>query len=122
MNGSGTFVLSINNEEVKQYKFDNSTKTETIDFTNDTLEWLHPRFDKFSGNQSPVVKLELRDFKGDEKKFKISFSIDAMWLDTNPSTNENSPLHFSVISETDSDKGKIGNVVSRKASILNTKD
>lgn len=45
LNGSGTFVLSINGEEVKSYPFDNTTKSETIDFTNDTLTWLHPRFD-----------------------------------------------------------------------------
>jgi len=45
MNGSGQFELSINGELIKSFSFDEKTKTETLDFTNDTLTWLHPRFD-----------------------------------------------------------------------------
>jgi alpha-2-macroglobulin-like protein len=59
MTGSGTFVLSINGEEVKSFTFDNTSKSDTIDFTNDTLTWLKPRFANFKGDSSPSIKLEL---------------------------------------------------------------
>jgi len=45
MQGSGDFDLYINGNKIKSLHFDENTKTELLDFTNDTLNWLHPKFD-----------------------------------------------------------------------------
>jgi len=77
MQGSGEFELQINGQKVKSYPFNEKSKAEAIDFTNDTLDWLHPWFDSFKTNSQINIKLKLNNYKGDWEKFKLSFAIDA---------------------------------------------
>ena len=115
MQGSGDFELYINGNKVKTLHFDDATKTDALDFTNDTLTWLHPRFDSFKPSSALKIELKLKNYSGDKQKFKISYALDAQWKDTQPSDVEGTPLTFTVFAN--GDKASIGSVKTYKLSI-----
>jgi len=115
MQGSGDFELYINGNKVKSLHFDDATKTDALDFTNDTLTWLHPRFDSFKPSSTLKVELKLKNYQGDKQKFKISYALDAQWKDTQPADVEGTPLGFTVFANNDSQG--VGSVKTYKLSI-----
>ena len=62
LDGSGTFELLIDDQVVKSYKFDDTTKTDSLDFDEEVEKYLSSRQESYQPGTPHTFKLNLNNF------------------------------------------------------------
>jgi len=93
--GSGSFVLSVNNQELRRVNFDvDSSTVSNVDFSDD-LQKAYSLIDTSLGMD---VKIEIDGYTFDSKDqgFRLSYLLQVDYINREPPTAEDAPIKFEL--------------------------
>ena len=91
----------------------------SIDFTDALEKYMNSNYADYTKNSKHTLKMTLKDFEGNEDKFKISYALQADYKDLTPKSNKDSQLKFVLSASRDLDDGNIGDITTYSAKVKN---
>ena len=73
----------------------------------------------FTKQSNHEIKIALNNFEGDQKKFRLSYSIDIHYKDLTPKSNPDSPLKMTLTASSDSEGAKVGDITTYNLTVKN---
>jgi len=119
LDGSGTFEIFVDGNSVQSIDFSKEDDTQTIEFNESLLTHLQTNLAAFKKQSDHKIKIVLKNFNGNEEKFRLSYSIQATYKDLTPKSNPDSDLKFSVETSTVLDTAKVGDISTYNVRLQN---
>ena len=119
LEGNGIFEVVLDGHSIQNVTFEKNEKASSIEFNDALTKYLGANSNSYTKHSTHNLKIVLNNFKGDENKFKLSYSIQATFKDLTPKSNPNSDLKFTLTSSNNAEEGNIGDIDTYKARIQN---